>query len=184
MRFERTRHFALRIPALLLASLAGGACTSYSHLRYDPVVQETELRGEANDVQARVAATWREVDEDGDVVSIRFRIRIDNPGPTLFSLVPATCELLDAELNTLALAEPEGLPDALEPGTGAGIVVVFLLRDDDALAEADLSTLTLRTGLQGQRWSWSSVYPQAVRASDHGSSGSAWNFGFGATFVF
>src|SRR6185295_17333881 len=73
---------ASALVVLLLASL-GGACASPS-MHMAPEVRDTDLRGDANDLEAHVVVAWRGLQERDGVTDLRFRVRVDNPGPTSF----------------------------------------------------------------------------------------------------
>lgn len=163
----------------ILLGLACAACASYSDVRFAPALQDTDLRGEADDVQARVTVAWRGIEEREDVPELRFRVRVENPGSTPFTLVPAGFELLDAGLNSFGLAATESLPVAVEAGEATTFDIAFPV-PGDPLARFDLSALTLHTRFQGQRWSWNTTFHREERVP---SSGPHWSFGFGAVFA-
>lgn len=168
-----------RTLGLLLLASCGGACASYSDLRFAPSVQDDELRGETGDLEARVTVAWLGIEERDGVREVRLRMRIEDAGPTRFTLVPAEFELLDAALTTFGLARPADLPVVLEPGQDATFDLVFPVRDGASLDAFDLTALTLCAKLQGGRWSWNTTFERAVPHPHH----SPWSFSFGAGWV-
>lgn len=170
---------ATRVLGTLLLLMTSAACASYSHVRFAPAIQDAELRGEANDVQARIVVSWRGIKERDDVPELRFRVRVENPGPTPFTLVPAAFELLDAALVSFGFALTEALPTAVEPGSSATFDLAFPVPGPKALDQFDLSALTLRTRFQGERWSWNTTFQRAVRAYDDPYYQPHWGFHFG-----
>jgi len=109
-------------------------------------------------------------------------VRVENPGPTSFTLVPAAFELLDAGLSTFGFADTESLPTAVEAGGAATLDLAFPVSGAKALASFDLSALTLRTRFQGERWSWSTTFQRAVRAYDDPYYEPRWSLHFGWVF--
>jgi hypothetical protein len=159
--------------------MTGVACASYSNVRFAPAIQDTELRGEADDVEARIVVAWRGIKERDDVPELRFRVRVENPGPTPFTLVPAAFELLDAALTSFGDAATDALPTAVEPGGSVTFEIAFPVSGAKALEGFDLSALTLRTRFQGERWSWNTTFQRAVRAYDDPYYEPHWGFHFG-----
>jgi hypothetical protein len=153
----------IRVLGLLLLAGAGGACASYSDVRFVPPIQDTDLRGDANDIQAHVVVAWRGIEERDDVPELRFRVRVDNPGPAAFTLVPAEFELLDAALVSLGQASP-GAVAVVEPGQSSTFDIAFPVAS--SLDDFDLSAITLRTRFQGQRWSWSNTFERVLHHDD------------------
>lgn len=164
---------------LLLASCAG-ACASTSHVRFAPAVQDTDLRGEGGDLQARVVMAWRGVEEGDGILELRFRVRVENPGPPAFALLPAEFELLDGALSSFGFARVPELPALVEAGQAATFELAFPLPAEARLEDFDLSALTLGARLQGGRWNWSTTFERAVPPPE----GSPWSFHFGAGWVF
>jgi hypothetical protein len=178
---------AMRSPtrlAPILAALLGAGCASTPHLRFAPAVQETELRGDTGALEGRIAVAWRGVVEREGAPELRFRLRLENPGDTPFTLVPAAFELLDGALTSIAGERVDDLPVALEPGGSSVFELAFPVPTRAALEALDLSSLTLRTSFQGGRWSWSTSF-QRVRRDPYDPYdpywGSPWrvHFGFG-----
>lgn len=164
------------LAAALLALLAAG-CASYSSTRFAPAVQETELRGEADDLQGRIVVACRGIEDVDGVPELRFRFRIENPGPTLFALVPAEIELLDAGLSSLGVAGSDALPVAVEPGQSETFDVVFRAPEGKELGDFDLEALHLRARLQAGRWDWNTSFQRVERV--HDSYGPPVSFSFG-----
>lgn len=144
--------------ALHLAMLVSASCATLPDLRLAPAVQDTELRGEAGDTQAHLVLAWRGVHERDDEVELRFRVRVENPGTTLFTLVPADFVLLDGALAEFGAARIETLPVAVAPGDSATFDLAFPARGSRGLETFELTALTLRTRFQGGRWSWSTTF--------------------------
>lgn len=168
--------------ALVLSAL-GGACRSVPELRLTPTVQDTELRGESSGVEARLVVAWKGVREAGEVLELRFRLRVENAGDTPFSLVPARFELLDGSLASLGNAAPEDLPVAVEVGGSAVVDLCFSVPGRAALASFDLSALTLQTELQAGRWSWSTSFQRVERVPyDFYPWGPYWHFHTGVSW--
>jgi hypothetical protein len=167
--------------AMLLAVLAGG-CASHSDVRFAPAVQDVELRGEAGDLEARVVVAWREIAEPDAGPELRLRVRVENPGATPFTLVPAQFRLLDAALVPFGPARVPDLPVSVAPHAAATFELAFPA-GEVPLTERDLSALHLRAELQGGRWSWSTYFQR-----DEGPYGypapSPWSFHFGAVWSF
>lgn len=143
--------------ALFLSTL-GGACRTVPELRLAPAVQDTELRGESSGVEARLVVTWKGLREVGQAFELRFRLRVENPGDTPFTFVPARFELLDGSLASIGNAVPEDLPVVVEAGGSALIDLRFAVPGRAALERFDLSALTLQTDLQAGRWSWNTTF--------------------------
>jgi hypothetical protein len=169
---------------LILAALVGlgAGCASLPDLRYAPGLQEVDLRGDDGDLQARIVAAWRELRERDDVPELRFRVRVENPGATLFTLVPAELELLDAALTPFGPARTDDLPVAVEPGQSATFEAVFPVPEGKELDDFDLSALNLRTRFQGGRWSWSATFQRALRHHHDPYWDSPVRFQFGASW--
>jgi len=153
------------------------ACASYSNVRFAPTIQDTELRGEENDVEARIVVAWRGIKERDDVPELRFRVRVENPGPTPFTLVPASFELLDAALTSFGFAGTENVPIVVETGGSATFDLAFPVPGAQGLDGFDLSALTLCTRFQGERWSWNVNFQRVVY--DDSYSQPHWGFNFG-----
>lgn len=164
----------------LLLGLGCASCASYSDVRFAPALQDVELRGEDDDVQARIVVAWRGIEEREDVPELRFRLRLENPGPMPFTLVPAELELLDGALSSFGPALTENMPTLVEPGGSATFDIAFPVSGGTTLASYDLSTLTLRAGFQGGRWSWSTTF-QRVEVP---APSPAWGFSFGVGIGF
>lgn len=166
---------AVRVLGALLLAWSGLACASYSNVRFGPATQDTELRGEANDLQARIVVAWRGIHSRDDGLELRFRLRVENPGPTTFTLVPAAFELLDAALNSFGFADTGTLPVAVEPAQSATFDLAFPVPSADALDAFDLSALTLCTRFQGDRWNWNVIFQRIVYEDPYPH----WGFSFG-----
>ena len=162
----------------LLALFAAG-CASTPKARFAPAVQETELRGEADDLEARIVVAWRGLEELDGVPELRFRFRIENPGPTLFALVPAEIELIDARLSSFGVVRTGELPVAVEPGGAETFDVAFRTPEGSRLEDFDLSQLTLRSRFQAERWSWSTTFQRVEPVYDGGESPVHFQFGVG-----
>ncbi len=175
-----TRTPCLRAAAAMLLGITCAACASYSDVRFAPAIQDTELRGEADDVQARIVVAWRGIGKVDGLYELRFRVRLENPGPTAFTLVPADFELLDAGLSSFGFAATEDLSTAVEPGGSATFDLAFPAAGAETLAGFDLTALTLRTRFQGGRWSWSTTYQRALPPD--GYYGPQWGFSIGWVF--
>jgi hypothetical protein len=158
-------------------AIACGACASHSDVRFAPAIQDTELRGEADDVQARIVIAWRGIAQREDVLELRFRIRVENPGAVTFTLVPAEFELLDGALTSFGTASAESVPIAVEARSSTIFDLAFPV-PRAALEGFDLSALTLRTRLQGERWNWSTIFQRAVPVH-HDPYCPPWSFHFG-----
>jgi hypothetical protein len=171
------RHALLRILGPILVGVTCGACASYSNVRFAPAIQDTDLRGEADDVQAHITVAWRGIEEREGVPELRFRIRVDNPGPTPFTLVPAEFELLDAALTSFGTVDSDDLPVVVEAHHSATFDIAFPARE--SLERFDLGVLTLRTRFQGHRWSWSTTFQ---RVEPPPPAGPSWGFGVGVGF--
>ena len=161
----------------LFLAVAGGACATHTNVRFAPAIQDSDLRGEANDVQAHVAVAWRGIEERDGVPELGFRVRVDNPGPATFTLVPAEFELLDAGLTSLGTVGSDGIPVLVEAGTSATFDITFPARE--SLDAFDLSVITLHTRLQGSRWSWRCIFERLPP-----EPGPPVSFGFGASVGF
>jgi hypothetical protein len=148
-------------------------------VRFAPAVQETELRGEADDLQARIVVAWRGIGELDEVPELRFRVRVENPGPTTFTLVPAGLELLDGALESFGPPREENVPVAVEPGQAATFDVAFPPPPGRSLDDLDLSALNLRTHFQGGRWNWSTNFQRVERHYHDGGSPVSFSFGVG-----
>ena len=168
-----------RVLALLLLMSGVGACASYSDVRFAPAIQDTDLRGEAGDLQARVAVAWRSVEEREGVPELRFRVRVENTGPTPFTLVPAEFELLDGALSSFGPPRAVDLPVVVDSGQSIPFDLAFPV-PGEGLGAFDLSSLTLGVKLQGGRWNWSTTFQRAEPPHDH----SPWSFNFGVGWVF
>lgn len=158
------------------------ACASYSNVRFAPAIQDTELRGEANDVQARIVVAWRGIKKRADVPELRFRVRVENPGPTPFTLVPAGFELLDAALTSFGFASTESVPAAVEPGGSTTFDLAFSALGAKTFKGFDLSALTLRTRFQGERWSWNTTFQRALSQYNDPYYQPRWGFHVGWVF--
>lgn len=145
------------LAALALAWL-GAACRSVPDLRLAPAVQDTELRGESSGLEARLVTAWKGVYAVGEAFELRIRLRVENPGDTPFTLVPARFELLDGSLASIGRAAPADLPVAVEAGASALVELSFGVSSRAALAALDLSALTLQVALQAGRWRWSPTF--------------------------
>lgn len=163
--------------ALLLA--AAGACAAPPDVHLVPAVQDTDLRGEAGDLQARVVVAWRGIARPDGPAELVFRLRIENPGPAAFTLVPAEFELLDAGLFSFGPAHTTELPVLVEPGQSATIDLVFRVPAEARLEDYDLSTLTLGLRLQGGRWNWTKTFERVAPYA----TPSPWSFSFGVGWV-
>ena len=166
----------VRALGTLLASF-GAACSSYyDNLRFTPPVQDTDLRGEDDDLQGHVAVSWIGVADPEGVPVLRFQVRVDNPESTLFLLDPAEFELLDANLTSIGVACPEG-PLVVAAGGSTIFDIAFPSTAEKGLEAFDLDTLTLRVRLQGGRWDWSTpferAYPEVYVDSSWGWSSSS-----------
>jgi hypothetical protein len=175
------------IEALLRLLLPGliclcAACTSLPDLRYAPGLQEVDLRGDDGELQARIVAAWRELRVRDDVPELRFRVRVENPGATVFTLVPAELELLDAALTPFGPARTDDLPVAVDPGESATFDAVFPVPEGKELDDFDLAALNLRTRFQAGRWSWSATFERAIHHPHDPYWGSPVHFQFGATW--
>jgi hypothetical protein len=167
--------------AVLLASLSGG-CASYSDVRFEPAVQDVELRGEAGDLEARVVVAWREIAEPAAGPELRLRVRVENAGDTPFTLVPAHFRLLDAALVPFGPARIPDLPVSVAPHAAASFELAFPA-GETSLAERDLSALHMRSELQSGRWGWSTYFQRDEGAYGHPAP-SPWSFHFGAGWHF
>lgn len=174
-----------RVAGLLLAAISCAGCVSYSRVRFTPAVQDTELRGEADDLQAHVVVAWRGILEREGGYELRFRMHVENPGPTTFSLVPAEFELLDAALNSFGIVAAADLPVAVEAGRSATFDIAFPVGAAPPLENFELGALTLHTRFQGGRWSWSTTFQ---RFEPHPYPDPYWpwpvSFSFGAVWCF
>jgi hypothetical protein len=166
------------IAGLLLAGLLG-ACASTPRLELAPAVQDTDLRGEDGGLEARVVLAWLGVAAPETGLELCFRMRVENPGPTPFTLVPAQFELLDGALVSFGPPRTEALPVLVEPGRAETFDLVFALPPGARLQDRDLSTLTLGVRLQGGRWSWSKSFTRVVPHPHPAPFG----FSFGAGWV-
>lgn len=164
----RSRNGGARVLGVALLALLGAGCASYRSARFAPAVQETELRGEADDLQARIVVAWRGIEEREGVPELRFRFRIENPGPTAFALVPAEIELLDAGLSSFGAMRTDDLPVVIEPGQAATFDTAFRVPDGTHLDDYDLAALNLRARFQAGRWSWSTTFQRVEGAHDPG----------------
>ena len=168
-----------RALAGLLLVAASAACASTPSLELVPEVQDADLRGEDGGLEARVVQAWLGLAEPESGLELIFRARVENPGPTPFTLVPAEFELLDGALVSFGLARIEALPVLVEPGDSATFDLVFPLPPGAGLASYELSTLTLSSRLQGGRWNWTKSFTR-VEPHPHPSP---FSFGFGVGWV-
>lgn len=162
---------------LVLLTLPLGACVSYSSLRYAPAIRDTELRGEADDLQARMLVAWLGVEERDGLSELRFRVRVENPGDTPFTLVPLEFELLDGALTPFGAARAENAPAAVEAGGEATFELAFPVPRGE-LGDLDLGVLTLHARLQDGRWEWSTTFQR-----DAPERNSSWGFRFGVSWI-
>jgi hypothetical protein len=173
----------VRLHALAATLLAGAlaACASYADVRFEPVVQDVELRGEAGDLQARIVVAWREIAEPDEGPELRLRVRVENPGTVPFTLVPAEFRLLDAALVPFGPARIADLPVSVAPGSAETFDLAFPA-GAVPLGERDLSAIHLGAELQAQRWSWSTNFQRDVYAYHDHPGHSPWSFHFGAAW--
>jgi len=139
----------------LVAALSCAACAASSGLRFAPETQYVDLRGADDDLEAHLAAKWSGLVVRDGLSELHFRLTVQNPGPTLFALVPATFELLDAELTSVGSAATDALPVTVEAGRSVILELAFPV---PAEAKLDLERVTLRTRLQAERWNWSATF--------------------------
>lgn len=170
------RPIGLRVLGAVLLGLGCASCASYSSMRFVPALQDVELRGVDDDVQARIAVACLALGEQAGVPALHFRVRVENPGPTPFSLLPAEFELLDAALSSFGSASTALVPTLLEPGGSATFDLAFPVPAGTELESFDLSTLTLRARFQGGHWDWSTTFQ---RERPYREPSPAWGFGFG-----
>ena len=140
-----------------------GACYSPPSVRFAPAVQEAELRGEANDLQGRIVVAWRGFEPHDDPHEMAFRVRVENPGTTPFTLVPAEFQLLDAALTPFEAPDTERVPVAVDPGAAATFDLVFPFPPGRRLENLDLSALNLHLRFQAGRWNWSTTLQRVER---------------------
>jgi hypothetical protein len=165
----------------ILLGIACEACASYSNVRFAPAIQDAELRGEADEVQARIVVAWSGIVERDDAFEVRFRVRIENPGHVVLTLVPAEFELLDGTLTAVGIARAENMPAVVAAGRSATFDIAFPVPSAIVLESLDLSLLTLRTRIQ-DRWSWNPVFERVERPYDDSGCGPAASFQFGFVF--
>jgi hypothetical protein len=158
---------------VLLLAGAGASCAAHG-VRFAPAVQDTDLRGEADDLQAHVAVAWRGIQDQDGISELSFRVRVENPGRTPFTLLPAEFELLDGALTSFGVARIESLPVAVEAGQAATFDLAFPAQP--GLSAFDLTALTLNSRFQAGRWNWRTSFQ---RAPDEPSP---WSFGFGVSW--
>jgi len=150
--------FPSRLLALGLVAALAGACRSVRDLNLGPSVQDTELRSAPDALEARLIVAWRGLRTVEGGYEFRFRLRIENPADTPFTLVPAEFELLDANLASIGLQSPEATP-VMIPASGSDVLeLVFPVATKAELRAFDLTTLTLRMSLQAGRWNWSTLF--------------------------
>ena len=152
------------IAALLVVS--SSACSSYPHVHLEPALLSAELRAEDDAPRAHVLVAWRGFGEHGGVPELRFRVRVEDPGPEPFALAPAEFELLDGQGRSLGVARGVELPAAVEAGRPLRFELAFPAPPGRDLASFDLDELTLRVRLQGGRWAWDAVFEHDYRSED------------------
>ena len=174
-----------RALAAAVLLLIGTSCAApwYQDVRFAPSPQEIELRGDTNDLEARIAVAWLGFGEREDAIDLHFRVSVENPGFTPFTLVPARFELVDGALVPIGVVSTEAaaVPVAVQPGRSTTFDLAFSVADEEELARFDLSVVMLRMRLQGERWSWSTNF-QRVELAPYPYYGPAWHVGIGVAF--
>ncbi len=146
---------------LLLTALLAQACTSYADYRFEPPIQDAELRDEEA-LRARVLIASRGLvlgergGEEG--WEMHFRVRVENPQAVPFQLAPATFELLDARLVSIGTAIVQPEPVVIEPRRDASFEVAFRFPADREPDEFDLSAVTLQLSFGGGTWTFGSTF--------------------------
>lgn len=144
-----------RVLGALLVALPCVACAA-TKPGFAPDAEYVDLLGDDGDLEARLTVAWSGLADD----TLHFRFSVENPGPTLFALVPARFELLDAALASIGIASTDDLPVTVEAGRSATFDMAFPI---SAPATLDLTTVTLRAQLQGGRWNWSPTFERVGR---------------------
>lgn len=134
--------------ALLLSS-----CATHYDARFEPAPLEVKIESEqAPGLLARALATVRGVrrpSAEFPAAQVEVALRLENVGPSPFSLVAGSFELITADLQALGPGQVKGAVDAsLAPGASEHLELAFPLPAGSRYRDFDFSGLIIRWSLR------------------------------------